>query len=414
MTERARIIPTSRPIADPLSSPLTDDHAAQAAMSPNAEQTPGKPLGKPIAIPVRHQPAQDRSARWLPEDLPPRLASGRLIDTRGRRLHDLRISVTDRCNFRCTYCMPKSVFDKNYPFLPHDALLSFEEIVRVARLAVDQGVEKIRITGGEPLLRRHIETLISMLAQLRTPSGKAPELTLTTNGALLGKKAQALRDAGLNRVTVSLDAMDDTVFQRMNDVEFPVGKVLDSIAQASEVGFKQIKVNMVVKKGTNDQEILPMVRYFKGSGHIVRFIEYMDVGSSNGWKMDEVVPSADVVALINSEFALQCADPNYQGEVAERWQFKDGSGEIGVISSVTQAFCSTCTRARLSTDGKIYTCLFASDGFDLRSMLRAGADDATMQAALGWIWERRGDRYSEIRTEASQFRRKVEMSFIGG
>jgi len=271
--------------------------------------------------------------------------AGELADQRGRRVRDLRISVTDRCNFRCVYCMPKEVFDDDYAFLPRKQLLSFEEIVRVARIFVDQGVEKIRITGGEPLLRRHIENLIEQLARLPV------EITLTTNGSLLTRKAQSLKDAGLHRVTVSLDGIDDAVFKRMNDVDFAVGDVLDGIAAAAAVGLAPIKVNCVVKRGSNDDQILPLARHFRGSGHILRFIEYMDVGSSNGWRMDEVLPSAEVVARIAEEFPLEAIDPNYPGEVAERWRYRDGAGEIGVISSVTQAFCSSCTRIRLSTEG---------------------------------------------------------------
>ena len=271
--------------------------------------------------------------------------AGELADQRGRRVRDLRISVTDRCNFRCVYCMPKEVFDDDYAFLPRKQLLSFEEIVRVARIFVDQGVEKIRITGGEPLLRRHIENLIEQLARLPV------EITLTTNGSLLTRKAQSLKDAGLHRVTVSLDGIDDAVFKRMNDVDFAVGDVLDGIAAAAAVGLAPIKVNCVVKRGSNDDQILPLARHFRGSGHILRFIEYMDVGSSNGWRMDEVLPSAEVVARIAEEFPLEAIDPNYPGEVAERWRYRDGAGEIGVISAVTQAFCSSCTRIRLSTEG---------------------------------------------------------------
>lgn len=335
-------------------------------------------------------------------------ATGNLVDTLGRPVRDLRISVTDRCNFRCIYCMPKAVFDKDYPYLQRSALLSFEEIERIARIFVDHGVNKLRITGGEPLLRKDLEKLIERLARLPV------ELTLTTNGALLRQKARALRDAGLHRVTVSLDAIDDPTFRLMNDVDFPVSKVLDGIDAAHAVGLAPIKVNMVVKRGTNDHAIVPMARHFKGSGHIVRFIEFMDVGSSNGWKMDEVLPSADVVARIHAELPLQQADPNYSGEVAQRWRYADGSGEIGVISSVTQAFCSTCTRARLSTEGKIFTCLFATEGHDLRELLRDGRSDQDLASAIGAIWQRRGDRYSEIRTAETAAARKIEMSYIGG
>jgi GTP 3',8-cyclase len=354
-------------------------------------------------------------------------ANGLLSDTLGRPLHDLRISVTDRCNFRCVYCMPKEVFDKNYRFLPHSALLSFEEITRIARLFVEHGVRKIRLTGGEPLLRKNIEHLIEMLSALRTVDGQPLDLTLTTNGSLLARKAQSLKDAGLQRVTVSLDSLDETTFQRMNDVDFPVSSVLDGIEAVHRVGLGPVKVNMVVKGGMNDQEILPMARYFKDTPVILRFIEYMDVGTSNGWKMDEVIPSAEVVRRISEAMPLVPADPNYTGETAERWRYADGNGEIGVISSVTHAFCSDCSRARLSTEGKIYTCLFATHGHDLRALLRDGRSDEEISAAVAYLWQGRGDRYSELRTadtgrgpdsesgsDSGEAVRKVEMSYIGG
>jgi len=353
----------------------------------------------------------------MPKALPPQgdgLAApvdGSLIDTRNRRVRDLRISVTDRCNFRCVYCMPKDVFGHDHAFLPRTELLSFEEIVRVARIFVDQGVQKIRITGGEPLLRRHVENLIEQLAKLPV------ELTLTTNGSLLAKKARALRDAGLQRVTVSLDGLDEAVFKRMNDVDFPVSDVLDGIAAAAAAGLAPIKVNCVVKRGTNDDQILPLARHFRNSGHILRFIEFMDVGNSNGWRMDEVLPSADVIARINEEFPLEAIDANYAGEVAGRWRYRDGAGEIGVISSVTQAFCSTCTRIRLSTEGQLYTCLFAGSGHDLRALLRQGAADDQLQRVIAAVWRGRDDCYSEIRTAATALpggRGKIEMSYIGG
>ncbi len=334
---------------------------------------------------------------------------GPLGDTRGRRLADLRISVTDRCNFRCVYCMPKTVFGRDYPFLQHGDLLSFEEIFRIARLFVARGVTKIRLTGGEPLLRRNVERLVEMLATI-----PGLELTLTTNGSLLPKKAHALREAGLQRVTVSLDALDDPTFRRMNDVDFPVAQVLEGIAAAEAAGLAPIKINMVVKRGTNDHAILPMARHFRGSGHILRFIEYMDVGSHNGWKLDEVLPSADLVRLIDAQMPLEAISANYPGEVAARWRYKDGGGEIGVISSVTQAFCSSCTRARLSTEGKLYTCLFAQGGHDLRALLRTGRSDQDIAAAIGAVWEARSDRYSEIRTAETAGLRKIEMSYIGG
>jgi cyclic pyranopterin phosphate synthase len=341
-------------------------------------------------------------------------ADGMVADRRGRPLRDLRISVTDRCNFRCTYCMPKDVFDKNYRFLPHGDLLSFEEITRLARLFIEHGVEKIRLTGGEPLLRKDIERLIEMLARLRTRDGRPLDLTLTTNGSILARKARSLADAGLKRVTVSLDALDDATFRAMNDVDFPVASVLEGIEAAAAAGLTPVKVNMVVKRGVNDHEIVPMARHFHRSGHILRFIEFMDVGASNGWRMDDVVPSAEVVARIAAELPLVQADPNYRGEVAERWRYADGGGEVGVISSVTQAFCADCTRARLSTEGKLYLCLFAQSGYDLRSLVREQATDAQLSAAIGRIWRARADRYSEIRSEATAGLKKIEMSYIGG
>ena len=340
--------------------------------------------------------------------------SGVLLDARGRRLHDLRISVTDRCNFRCTYCMPKSVFDADYPFLPQSSLLSFEEITRLARLFVAHGVEKIRLTGGEPLLRKHLERLVAMLAPLRTPQGTPIDLTLTTNGSLLPRMARGLAQAGLRRVTVSLDALDDAVFRAMNDADFPVADVLAGIDAAADAGLGPVKVNMVVKRGVNDDQIVAMARRFHGTGHIVRFIEFMDVGASNGWRMDDVVPSAEVVRRIDAVLPLAPVDPNYPGEVAERWRFRDGGGEIGVISSVTAPFCAGCTRARLSTEGKLFTCLFAGRGHDLRALLRAGRSDEDLASAIGWLWGCRADRYSEIRTAQTAQREKVEMSYIGG
>jgi GTP 3',8-cyclase len=333
----------------------------------------------------------------------------RPADTRGRALSDLRISVTDRCNFRCVYCMPKDVFGHDYPFLPHADLLTFEEITRVARAFVGLGVRKIRLTGGEPLLRKNLERLVAMLAGLGDL-----DLTLTTNGALLARKARTLRDAGLSRVTVSLDALDDATFGAMNDVDFPVARVLEGIAAAAAAGLAPIKVNMVVKRGVNEASIVPMARAFKGSGHIVRFIEYMDVGATNGWRMDDVVSAEEIVRMIGAEMPLVPADANYGGEVAQRWRYADGNGEIGVIASVTQAFCRDCTRARLSTEGKLYTCLFAAEGFDLRALLRGGFADVQIGNALAAIWRRRADQYSEIRTAATTRAAKVEMSYIGG
>jgi cyclic pyranopterin phosphate synthase len=331
-------------------------------------------------------------------------------DRLGRALRDLRISVTDRCNFRCVYCMPKEVFGKDYQFLEHSQLLRFEEIHRLARIFVtDHGVEKIRLTGGEPLVRRNIERLIESLANL-----PGIDLTLTTNGALLPKKAKALRDAGLQRVTVSLDALDDKLFRAMNDVDFPVDRVLEGIDAAAAAGLLPIKVNMVVKRGLNDHTVLDVARHFKGSGHILRFIEYMDVGSTNGWDLRDVVPSRELIARINAELPVEPIDPNYAGEVAERWRYRDGSGEIGVISSVTQAFCRDCTRARLSTEGSLYTCLFATAGHDLRALLRGGKSDAEISTVIGGIWRNRGDRYSEIRSADTARLKKIEMSYIGG
>jgi cyclic pyranopterin phosphate synthase len=357
-------------------------------------------------------------------------ASGLLSDVRGRALRDLRISVTDRCNFRCSYCMPKEIFDKDYAYLPHASLLSFEEITRIARVFVAHGVQKIRLTGGEPLLRKNIEILIAQLSALRTPDGQPLDLTLTTNGSLLARKAQALKDAGLQRVTVSLDGLDDAVFRSMNDVDFPVADVLAGIEAAKAVGLGPIKVNMVVKRGTNDHEILPMARHFNGSGVVLRFIEYMDVGATNGWRMDDVVPSAEVVARLQEHMPLAALEPSALGETAQRWGYlgSDGhldtsAGEIGVISSVTQAFCGDCNRARLSTEGQLYLCLFAHQGYDLRALVREQTNDANLESAVAHIWQGRSDRYSELRAlmpsdngpqEGGPSPRRVEMSYIGG
>ena len=329
-------------------------------------------------------------------------------DRLNRPLRDLRISITDRCNFRCTYCMPKEVFGKDYQFLERTALLSFEEITRLTRAFVRHGVEKIRLTGGEPLIRRNIEQLIGMLAEI-----PGLDLTLTTNGSSLVKKAQPLKAAGLQRITVSLDSLDDNVFKAMNDVDFPVAKVLEGIDAAAAAGLKPIKINMVVKRGVNEHSIVPMARYFKQQGHILRFIEFMDVGHTNGWRMDDVVSAREIVAMINKELPLEPADPNYTGEVAERWRYKDGGGEIGVIASVTQAFCKDCTRARISTEGKLYTCLFATAGHDLRALLRNGGSDDELHAAIGNVWSKRADRYSEIRSVKTVKLEKIEMSYIG-
>jgi len=345
-------------------------------------------------------------------------ATGRVVDRLERPLRDLRISVTDRCNFRCGYCMPREIFDKDYQFLPHASLLSFEEIERVARLFVAHGVHKIRLTGGEPLLRKNLEVLVALLAGLRTPDGQALDLTLTTNGSVLAKKAQALKDAGLQRVTISLDALDDEVFRRMNDADFPVADVLRGIEAAERVGLGPIKVNMVVKRGVNDQEILPMARHFRSTNIVLRFIEYMDVGATNGWRMDEVLPSAQVLQRIADEFAIEPVASHDPGETSARWRYRDGAGEIGVISSVTQAFCHDCNRARLSTEGKLFLCLFATHGHDLRALLRGGYSDEQISSALAHIWHGRDDRYSELRAsmpaDTSTGERRVEMHYIGG
>lgn len=334
-----------------------------------------------------------------------------VTDTFGRTMHDLRISVTDRCNFRCVYCMPKEVFGSDYQFLPHKDILTYEEIARIVRIFVDCGVKKVRLTGGEPLLRRDIERLIEMLADV--PG--LEDLTLTTNGSPLTKeKANALKRAGLRRLTVSLDSLDDAVFQAMNDVSFSVARVLKAIDHAATAGLSPIKVNMVVKRGLNEDGILPMVRYFRGTDHIVRFIEYMDVGASNGWKLDDVVPAAEMVQMINAEYPIEPSDSNYEGEVAKRWRYRDGGGEIGIISSVTQPFCGSCSRARLSAEGSLYTCLFATKGHDLRHVLRRGASDDEIKALLINIWSGRIDRYSDLRTAETATLPKIEMSYIGG
>ena len=332
-----------------------------------------------------------------------------LTDRLGRSLRDLRISVTDRCNFRCVYCMPKEIFGKDFQFLDRKALLNFEEIERVARIFRDLGIEKVRLTGGEPLVRRNIETLVAKLAAI-----EGLDLTLTTNGSLLKQKAEMLRAAGLDRVTVSLDSLDDAVFRAMNDVDFPVARVLEGIDAAAAAGFAPVKVNMVVKRGLNEESIVPMARFFKERGHILRFIEYMDVGGTNGWRMDDVVSAAEIVERIGREMPLEPADANYRGEVAQRWRYRDGSGEIGVIASVTQAFCRDCTRARLSAEGQLYTCLFATTGHDLRALLRDGASDVSITSFVERLWSKRADRYSEIRSEHTVPLKKIEMSYIGG
>ena len=330
------------------------------------------------------------------------------LDTRRRAIRDLRLSVTDRCNFRCRYCMPAEIFNRDYVFLKRDLLLSFEELTTVAKAFEGLGARKIRLTGGEPLLRKGVERLVAMLVE-----ATSCEITLTTNGSLLARRSSALAKAGLARVTVSLDSLDEAVFQAMNDVGFPVRAVLEGIEAASSAGLP-VKVNAVVKRGVNDQGAVDMARYFRGTGHILRFIEYMDVGATNGWRLDDVVPSSELVSAIDGEFPIRPANPNYRGEVARRWEYVDGQGEIGFISSVTRPFCSTCTRARVSAEGMLYTCLFATSGVDLRRLLRAGANDAEIARVVERVWEARADRYSEIRSAATAGLPKVEMSYIGG
>jgi GTP 3',8-cyclase len=329
------------------------------------------------------------------------------MDVLGRPLRDLRISVTDRCNFRCVYCMPKEVFGRDYQFLPRAQLLDYEEIARLARAFVANGVSKVRITGGEPLVRKHVERLVEMLAALDV------ELTLTTNGTLLPQKAQRLADAGLSRVTVSLDSLDDATFRAMNDVDFPVERVLEGIDAAAAAGLP-VKVNAVVKRGLNDGGIVDMARHFRGTGHILRFIEYMDVGHTNGWRMDDVVSADEILDRIGAEFPLEPVQAAYRGEVATRWRYLDGAGEVGVIASVTQPFCGDCTRARLSAEGQLYTCLFAVRGHDLRALVRSGAGDDELDAAIASIWSKRTDRYSELRSANTVDLPKIEMSYIGG
>jgi GTP 3',8-cyclase len=330
------------------------------------------------------------------------------VDTLGRPIRDLRISVTDRCNFRCAYCMPKSVFGHDYRFMDRKELLTFEELERVAGTFVALGVEKIRLTGGEPLLRKEIEGLVERLAAI-----DGVDLTLTTNASLLARKAQALRDAGLDRVNVSLDSLDDATFKAMNDVEFPVARVLEGIDAASAVGLP-VKINAVVKRGVNDAGIVDMARHFRDSGHSLRFIEYMDVGTTNGWRLADVVPGREIVERIDAVFPLEPVEAEYRGEVAQRWRYADGAGEIGVITSVTQPFCGDCTRARISAEGKLYTCLFAIRGTDLRALLRSGATDDELHEAIAGVWTKRTDRYSEIRTERTSELPRIEMSYIGG
>jgi GTP 3',8-cyclase len=329
------------------------------------------------------------------------------LDTFGRPLRDLRISVTDRCNFRCVYCMPKEVYGRDHRFLERRELLTFEEITRVARTFVSAGVKKIRITGGEPLVRRDLERLIDQLSELDV------DLTLTTNGSLLPQKAQVLADAGLRRITVSLDSLDDAIFRSLNDVDFSVERVLDGIDAASAAGLP-VKVNAVIKRGVNDDQIVPLAGFFRERGHTLRFIEYMDVGHTNGWRLDDVVPAKEIVALLDEAFGVEPAEALYRGEVAQRWRYKDGNGEVGVIASVTQPFCGDCTRARLSAEGKLFTCLFAVRGHDLRALIRGGATDDELEEAVRTVWGGRADRYSDLRSAATTGLDKVEMSYIGG
>ena len=384
-------------------------------------------MNKPVipVIDVRQRPAP--TSQELLETIKNIDLSKPTLDTLGRPLRDLRISVTDRCNFRCSYCMPKSVFDRDYAYLPQKELLRFEEITTIAAAATQLGVKKIRITGGEPLLRKNVEILVAQLSELRTLDDKPLDLTLTTNASLLKKKAQSLKDAGLKRLTISLDAMDDAIFRQMNDMDFPVADVLDGIAMASQVGFEDIKVNMVVKRGTNEDQILPMAAHFRGTGVSLRFIEYMDVGASNGWRMDEVLPTADVLSLLQSRWPLQALPPKSVGETATRYGYLNAQGaldpqlgEVGFISSVTQAFCQDCNRARLSTDGRLFNCLFATEGANVRDLLRGAPDGGvdTVAQYLAYLWQQRTDQYSALRqagmVPAGNAERRVEMSFIGG
>ncbi|MGV2952414.1 GTP 3',8-cyclase MoaA [Glutamicibacter sp. AGC46] len=342
-------------------------------------------------------------------------AAGTLGDARGRPLHDLRISVTDRCNFRCVYCMPKEIFGRDFVFRERSELLSFEEIERLARVSVSLGVTKLRLTGGEPLLRRGIVDLVGMLSKLRTPEGQPVDLAMTTNGSALPVLAPALKEAGLNRVTISLDSLDDEKFKAINDVDFPVSRVLHAIDVAREVGLGPVKINTVVKRGVNDSEILSLAEHFRGTGAILRFIEYMDVGTTNGWKLDEVLPSSEVVAMVNKRWALEPVTKTEPGETANRWRYQDGAGEIGVISSVTNAFCGNCSRARVSAEGQLYTCLFAGSGYDLRQLMRDGISDEDLAKALTGHWRKRDDNYSELRAALTPGNRKrIEMSYIGG
>jgi cyclic pyranopterin phosphate synthase len=370
-----------------------------------------------IAALPNADPAFYRGMADVPADLV--APTGVLTDSRNRGFHDLRISVTDRCNFRCVYCMPKEIFGKDYAFMERSEMLSFEEITRLARISVAHGVEKIRLTGGEPLLRKGLEELVAMLAALRTPDGREIDIALTTNGSALAIKAQALKDAGLKRVTVSLDSLDDATFRTMNDVNFPVARVLHGLDVANDVGLGPVKINMVVKRGQNDHDVVAMAKHFRGTPFVLRFIEFMDVGMSNGWDMAAVVPSAEIVSRISAEFPLEEVARSYSGETSMRWRYADGGGEIGVISSVTQSFCHSCSRARVSTDGKLFTCLFATDGHDLRALMREGCTDEQLATVMAHIWRERTDRYSELRSSKTRElrmtgKKRIEMSYIGG
>ncbi|WP_084545347.1 GTP 3',8-cyclase MoaA [Derxia gummosa] len=391
---RIPIVPVSAAIAEAAGQPSLTPHPADGGAAPARRSAPAAPGGI--------------------EPLSPATAPGALLDRLGRPLRDLRISVTDRCNFRCTYCMPREQFGPDHEFMPHSELLSFEEISRVAALFVKLGVRSIRLTGGEPLLRRGVEKLVEMLAALRTPEGEPVEIAMTTNGSVLARKAAALKAAGLARVTVSLDALDDAVFRAMNDADWPVADVLAGIDAAAAAGLGPVKINMVVKRGTNDDQIVPMARHFRGSGHTLRFIEFMDVGATNGWRMDHVVPSTEVIRRIDAVFPLEPIGRDDPAAPAENWRYRDGAGEVGVISSVTRAFCADCTRARLATDGRVFHCLFASDGHDLRWPLRNGADDDQLTGMIAGAWWARADRYSQLRGEGGTRDGRVEMSFIGG
>lgn len=355
------------------------------------------------------------NSRVIPLNGGIREKDGYWIDMLGRPLTDIRISVTDHCNFRCRYCKPKEIWDKFDAYLPHEELLNFEELYRISRIAVEHGVRKIRLTGGEPLLRKHIEDLIAKLSTLRTPDGKKVDIAMTTNGSILAKKAQGLKDAGLDRLTVSLDALDEKIFQEFNDVGFPAAKVLEGIHAAREAGFEHVKVNTVVKRGINENQIVPLLEHFAGTGVIVRFIEYMDAGTSNGWRMNDVVPTSEVIRIVSERFKVTPLTPNYQSETAQRWRYGEGDDEFGCISSVTRPFCRNCSRARLSIEGAVYLCLFADRGFDIRTMLRGGASDEEIAEALGRIWTNRSNHYSELRMNGMPLPvKKVEMSYIGG